>query len=338
MRLVLAVVCMVCCMSSVAHATPAARTAELVTRADRLLSRGRTTQALVLLRRAYGRAPSVTLAHKIASALLPEPETLLHIQALTRDRASIETRAEELVQLVDALPAATTAEEREQVSELWRRRAWAQAWLGRGELAVSTLRERGGYGDTHTLRYLRGVAALMVSMGDLPSAEEALEVARRFLPDDGTLTSELAAILLAQGRAEDAIPLWEALLHKDANNLDVRRDLAGALLAAGRGAEAVALLEAAKEACDAAPPCAIEAARASLEMGDAQAAVARLEKPMANDKVEALLLLADAHTRLKAWQQAREAYAQVLVLKPNHVRARENLRALEARVQETDAQ
>ena len=335
-------------VSSIAQAAPsAAANAELVTRAERLLARGYSKQALVLLRRAYARAPSLALALKLASALLPDPGRSLHIkvpvgkaspsrkESMARETGMLREQARELVQLVDNLPLSASFEDQPLLRKLWRRRAWAQAWVGDFAGAVSSLRERGGSQDGESSRYLRSVAALAVRHDDLRAAEEGLRAARSFMPQDTELAADLAALLLAQGRAEESIPLWQEALRKNEQDLEARRDLASALLAAGRGAEAWQLLEAQRAACDVATNCAIEAARAALELGEPQTAVARLTGPFAGNVVEAQFVLADAHTRLGAWQQAREAYARILALKPSNVRARENLRALEESAQET---
>ncbi len=330
--------CLVLCMSTSVHAAPSGAThSELVARADRLLERGRTARALVLLRRAYARSASLSVALKLARVLVPDPGESLQIKVTLREQHVRTQQALELMRLVDALPVAASKDEQPLLRELWRRRAWAQAWCGDFAGAVVSLRERGGRSDAESARALRSVASLALLRDDLQVAENALRAAYSFTPEDGVLASDLAAVLLVQGRADESIPLWEQRLRGQPDDLEARRDLSSALLAAGRGADAVSLLEAERAVCDAARNCAIEAARAALESGDSNRAIERLAGTFAGDAIEALLVLADAHTRLGARERAREAYARILEQNPGHVRARENLRALEQRLQESPA-
>ncbi len=343
MRRVAAIgICLLLGTSAMASATPSAASARrtaanatLVTRAERLLARGRSGPAIALLRRAYARAPSLMLAHKLGAALWPEQGQMLDVKASAREQQSLSKRAHELMQLVDALPLATGADEQAVLRELWRRRASAQAWLGDLSGAIASLQERGTRDDDESARGLRRVAALAVQRDDLIAAELALLTARNFSPAATELSTDLAAVLLAQGRADESIPLWQERLKRDQNDLDARRDLAGALLGAGRGAEALQLLEAARAACDAAKNCAIEAARVALELGEPRKAIARLTGHFHADYVEAQFVLADAHARLGEAERAREAYARILEQRPGNLRARDNLRALEGRPQES---
>ena len=336
-RVVTIGLCLVLCATEQAQAVPHAQAnAALRARAERLLARGRNAQAATLLQRAYTRAPTLELALKLARASLPEPDGLLQLQPSGPKRSNLDERALTVLALVDALPAPSSAADQQALRDLFRLRAWALALRDDFAGATAALRERGARGDAQSARYLRGVATLAALKDDLASAESALLVARNFMPEDADLAGDLGAVQLAQGRAEEASIVWEERLRLDVR-LDAKRDLASALLAAGRAKEAWLLLEAERAACDAAPDCALEAARAALELGDHQASANRLAGTFVADPITTQFLLADALTRMGAKQRAREAYGRILAIKPANVRASENLRALDEPAQESTA-
>jgi len=299
------------------------RESELVARADRAYAQGHTARSLLLLRRAQTRAPTdVPLTLKLVAQLLPNPRSPSRVGLPAKDAPL------EALRLLDALSETDVAMDSTEQRLHAQLRAWALSLQGNFSEAVYALRERGSMGDAETAHWLQSVAALAVEHEDLVAAEEAVRAARRFLPNDPVLMSDLAALLLAQGLTESSLPLWEARFGLDPQNLEARRDLASAWLLAGRARQAHTLLEEVREACDAAPNCALESARAALEMGEPKLAIARLAADFSGDAMEALFMLGDAHTRLGAMPRARKAYEQILRQKPGNLRALENLRAL----------
>lgn len=314
-----------CLWLATAHAQALGpRETKLVERAEKLLVKGHRPRALQLLRQAQLRAPSdVPLTLRLVELLLPDPQPPKAPPSVSD--AALQQALALLTNLTTSEAPLDAAQQRNHAELL----AWAHALQGDFSAAVYGLRERGSLGDTQVTTWLRRVAALAIWRGDLDAAEEAVRAARRMLPEDDELMGDLASILLAQGRTEEALPLFEARFARDPSQLSARRDLAGAWLAAGKPSDAYTLLEAEREACDAAEHCALEAARAALEMGEPQLAVTRLAADFAGDGIEALFLLADAHLRLGAKARARKAYEQILRERPGHPRALENLRALD---------
>jgi predicted Zn-dependent protease len=207
------------------------------------------------------------------------------------------------------------------------RRAWAEAQLGLAEPAVQRIMALGPP-DAERVRWVRAVASIAIARDDLGTAERALAWVFACCAEDPHATTDLALLRIVRGKPREAVPLLQRRLAAAPDDLDTRRNLASALRAAGVPGEAHAVLEAARDACDAEDGCALDAARALLEMGDPNAASARLRSGRVSDRVQLWLLRADARLGSGDLRGAERAYAEVLTLAPGHPRATEALKAL----------
>jgi tetratricopeptide (TPR) repeat protein len=208
--------------------------------------------------------------------------------------------------------------------------AVAEAVLARYPEALTRVTSTAQLQDALAVLCLRQIAALAVTRETLPVAEQALALARQYLPQDLTLGTELGHVLLARGATEQAIPLFAERYAVSPSLLEARRDLAYALSAAGRAGEALALLTPVADACRVEPGCSLEAARIALEAGRPSEAIAFAEQLLARepDDLDALFVAADAHTRTEQLDAARAAYERVLRVRPESVRAKQALEQL----------
>lgn len=214
---------------------------------------------------------------------------------------------------------------------LWLHAAWAAALLGRFDESLAAVRETGALQDAETLLCLRLIAITAVRRERLDVAENALMMARQYMPQDVATMAEFGAVLLARGRAESAVSQLAERLAIAPGELAARRDLAYALSAAGRPEQALGLLRGA-DACEREPGCALEAARIALEAGDAEAAVryAELRLVALPDDLDALYVSADGHARQGRFDAARVQWGRVLQLRPDSARAKQALAELPA--------
>ena len=208
--------------------------------------------------------------------------------------------------------------------------AWAAALVERYDESLSAVRTAGRLQDAASLCCLRLVVSAAARRDELEVAEQALQLARQFVPQDLTTMSELARVLLARGRAHEAVSLLTERLTITPDELGARRDLAYALTADGRAREALSVLTHARAACELSDDCALEAARIALEAGlpDDAAQFAARQLQRAPDDLEALYVSADAQAERGLFAEARETWRRVLSLRPDSLRAKQALAQL----------
>ena len=182
---------------------------------------------------------------------------------------------------------------------------WAAIVGGDRRAGVQRLIGNAGLNDAAGADVLRNAATWLIDVGDLELAELALVHARRALPTDATLSTDLAAVRLARGDPRGAIRVLREEIRHHGADTDfgslLREDLAGAYLAAGRGAEAVTLWKRVAAQVSAATQPDPErrqrlhraVARAALELGDNESALTAAQSALdlAQDDGEAQLLL-----------------------------------------------
>jgi tetratricopeptide (TPR) repeat protein len=318
----------VACLSSVALAQAERprtdRIESALSAADADLARGDAIRAERRLLAALARKPSSTrLLLRYAELALPcelEPS---------------EVKAAELVRRLAR--AATVPSDASAVPDMEGERrlalhaAHAHAALGDLGAALDALRAATQRQDPTSASCARSVAARAVASEQLTVASEALQLAREAMPQDPALVSALARVWLARGRVDQALPLLAERFAIAGGELGARRELAYALAADGRPDEALDLLRAARAPCEQDAACALLAARVALEAGRLDEATSYLRARLATDAedVDALFVLADVSTRAHRLDDARSAYQRVLRLRPDSVRAREGLAAIE---------
>lgn len=318
---------------SFAEAQPPGRVlARWIARADALVAAGHEARAAPILRRAARRAPEDARAPlRLAGLLVPaDPSRVADPSAALR-RAAEEARA--ALDRVVAVDDATRA-------DLARARAWTIAASGDHREAAEIAGGAMGRLDAASARALRDIAAVAVHRRDLEAASRAIELAERAAPEDVSLASDRAAIELARGRPDRAIPLVRRVLERRPDDLRARRDLAGALLASGAPESALRILSAiaAQHDTDATDPrerarCHLDVARAALEAGDAaraeRAARAALRHAPETDPSPARLL-ALALVAQSRRPEAADAFREALRRDPTDSRSREGLTGITA--------
>ena len=208
--------------------------------------------------------------------------------------------------------------------------AWAAALVGRYDESLAAVRTAGRLQDAPTLSSLRLVASAAARRERLDVAEQALRMGRELVPQDVTAMAELARVLLARGRAHEAVSILTERLTVTPDDLEARRDLAYARTAAGRAREGLSVLTHVRAACELSPDCSLEAARIALEAGlpDDAAGFAARQLERAPDDLEALYVRADAQAERGLFAEARETWRRVLSLRPDNLRARQALAQL----------
>ncbi|HEX5658723.1 MAG TPA: tetratricopeptide repeat protein [Polyangiales bacterium] len=217
----------------------------------------------------------------------------------------------------------------------WERRialhaALAEALLAQHAASVSRLGVAILRQDPESAACARQIAALAIRDDALPEATDALVLAGEVLPQDAAIRAELGRLWLARGRLDRALPVFAERFALATGDLGARRDLAYALAADGRPDEALSLLVPAREACEQDATCALTAARIALEGDRFDEALRYLEARLGVEPrdLDALFALGDVHTRARQLDRARTAYARILALKPDSVRAAQALQAL----------
>ena len=242
--------------------------------------------------------------------------------------ALLSTRAREVLTRLSRVILAPDHDENARLAAL--HVAWAAALVGHYDESLAAVRTAGRLQDPPTLACLRLVASAAAHREQLEVAEQALLLARQFVPQDVTTMSELARVRLARGRAHEAVSLLTERLAVAPDDLEARRDLAYALTSAGRAREGLSVLMHARPACEVAQGCALEAARIALEAGlpDDAAQFAARQLDRAPDDLEALYVRADAEAERGRFAEARETWQRVLALRPDSLRAKQALAQL----------
>ncbi|MDB4990098.1 MAG: hypothetical protein JWN04_5276 [Myxococcaceae bacterium] len=328
MRTTIVVAILLCTLSARADSgrARAQQVARALESAARARDQGKSRTALQKLRASLSRfAGEPALLGAYAALLLP----------LTDERPSPDSpqrAATELLRQIErarSVPGnelATRDPERERVIRL--HAALAEGVLGHFERAFEELIEAGRLQDVSTLLCLRQLAVLAVRGEQLLVAEQALGMARQYMPQDPLLPGELGRVMLARGKVGAAVGLLSERLVNAGTDLGARADLAYAIAAQGRAGEALALLNRTREECQRARACALLAARIALEAERPQDAVTFASPWAVEHDLDALFLLADAELRRGDPAAARVAYEQVLVLRPESVRAKQGLEQL----------
>lgn len=285
------------------------RTERELAQAQRLLERGRTGRARIVLQRSLRRSPSFQAA-QLSTRLLPE---------LAQATSPTERELEDARWVLDALaPFSSPAAERA--------RAHTLTVLGEHRRAIEAIRVRAQ--DQEAALTLERMASLFVARRALRDAELATQQALRIMPQSRELRLGLAALSVARGRPESAVQMLLGVLALDPNDHVARRDLAGAMMAAGRHNDALTTLrELQRQTGDAED--ALLLADAALELGRHRVAEEASRTAIASGSSTGYATLA-----LALAAQGRRAEAlQALAQAPDDVRARRARRVLEQNAQ-----
>ena len=333
MRFVLVATLLLCTLGARADpALPNARRAQqvqaAVLSAARELAAGKSAAAERRLRNAVARFPGeAILLARYAALLLPLAPSAQPQTPSAAVRAAIELLAQvERARTVPGTQIATRDAESERLIGL--HVAYAEALLGQLEQALSQVIEVGQLQDASTVLVLRQIAAAAVRSDQLSVAEQALALARQYVPQDLPLSSDLGHVLLAEGRDELALAVLAERFAVTPDVLSVRGDLAYALSTLGRSGEGLSLLNDERTACMRERACALLAGRIALESGRPDQALAFVAPWTATSDLEALFLAADAQERAGQRATARATYEQLLRLRPDSVRAKQALEQL----------
>lgn len=169
--------------------------------------------------------------------------------------------------------------------------------------------------------------------GRLPEAITGLEAVLAARPHLLAVELELARLLLRQGDTRSVVQRLEPALRRRGDELPVeqRLDLIELLVRAqldlGLWQQAEPGIERLLQAGRGEGRHRLALARAALARGDDRAATAALERCVQDDgcQSEALLDLARLHGRAQRWEQAIDAYNQVLALRPHEGAGRSEL-------------
>ncbi|MEM1418960.1 MAG: hypothetical protein AAGH15_28970, partial [Myxococcota bacterium] len=224
----------------------------------------------------------------------------------------------------------------EQRRPLGRADAWAQALLGDHAGAIASARSWLGLQDREGAELLVRLAVLAVRREDLPSASQALTLARRSMPQDPQVLRDLAAVEVARGRGGAAVALLQQRLALAPDDDAARIDLAGALAAAGRLEDAAAAWRELAAAARArgeealARSHELRGAELLLEAGHPRAALTVAEALGGDDPDgHAALVAGLALAALRRPAEARAALRDALLRRPGDLRAEQALAALE---------
>jgi tetratricopeptide (TPR) repeat protein len=186
------------------------------------------------------------------------------------------------------------------------------------------------------LQAVVGAASMAGTRGQLGEAEHLLRLGLARTPSAAALLSALGLTLLAQGRADEAVPLLarQRDLLEDADARGARTQsglqLAYALLASGEPEQARSVLAA--DCSDGNLTCAALRVRAALEsdaVGDALQ-LAHTALSQLGDDLSMLYLEAEAATRFGDVARAKAAYQRILARAPHELRAKLGLESLRA--------
>jgi Flp pilus assembly protein TadD len=299
-----------------------------------LSERGREAAAAALFRRAMSRAPSDPRPLvALASLVLPDDpndrEAIEPSAAVQRDAADLAARAASVV-----VPGDRTDPAQRALSGAIRTLGpWATALTGDHRSAIDLAALSAGRLDDVAATNLRRLAALACRRHDLGAADRALAAAIHADPTDVDLVTDLAAVRLARGRADDALRLFFEAERRRPGDEAIARDVAGALLAAGRVSEGVARFAAIADGAPDDPRAHLDLSRALLDAGDGEGAsrAARAALALAAEAdPEPALVLAAARILLSDPSGARAAFAEALRRDPGNVRARAGLSGLDS--------
>lgn len=333
MRFVLVTSLLLCALPARADAAvPLERRAQHVRQAllsaEREISAGKPALAQRRLRSAVARFPGeAVLLARYAALLLP----LTQSDRPQTPTATTQAATELLAQVARArtVPGhliATRDTESERLVGLYV--AYAEALLGQLDEALSQVVEVGQLQDASTVLVLRQIAAFAVRADQLPVAEQALALARQYVPQDLPLSGELGHVLLAEGREELSLAVLAERFSLTPDALVARSDLAYALATLGRPGEGLSLLNDARAACAGERACALLAGRLALESGRPAEALAFVAQWSAASDLDALFLAADAQERAGQLTAARATYERLLRLRPESARAKQALQQL----------
>ncbi len=141
--------------------------------------------------------------------------------------------------------------------------------------------------------------------------------------DELAFKSQRAKEMMAAGRFEEAIPIYQQLVQAVPGNPGLRLNLALAQHMAGRDRDAIPNLEAVLKIQPGLAPALVTLGAARLAANQTQLAVAPLQKAVAADPKdqEARGMLADALAALKRYDEAAEHYRELSGISPNDPRA-----------------
>jgi tetratricopeptide (TPR) repeat protein len=210
----------------------------------------------------------------------------------------------------------------------------AQATHGDFDAVLQTLGTSSTQLRADELQALVSAASTAGTRGKLGDAEHMLRAGLARAPSAAALLSALGLTLLAQGRADEAVPLLQR--QRDLHDAEAGRgprfqsglQLAYALLASGEPEQARGVLDA--DCSDGSLSCAALRVRAALESDAVADALKLAHTALAQlgDDVGLLYLEAEAATRLGDVARARAAYERILARAPHEPRAKLGLESL----------
>ncbi len=250
------------------------------------------------------------------------------------DRIATKAALEEAIQLLDALPAAVLANNKQMLLLS----ALAHYNLGNRETASDRL-------NTHLRRYpgdaagAKLLARLHLDMGRHASAAALLEPLRRRSPDDPRVLSLLAATYMQQGNYSAAVELLDQAVRTSDGAADILAELGIGLAASGRIDEAVAQLRQAWEQDRKQTRTGMVLATLYLRAGQSAQALELLDVVARNEPSNLSVLNMLGVARVAAGDPAggRRAYEQVLAQSPANQVAILNLSALDMSEGKPDA-
>lgn len=293
----------------------AKRAERVLAESERELRRGHVERAMKRLARGLSREPSPRLALRYAELALPFSGAL---------GADVDARVRLAEPLHALLPRVDlSAIEREGARQLLLHGAYAALLVGDDEGGIVLLLQAGRLQDPATVAALRALAAVATRREQLELAEQLLAMARQYLPQDLELARELALVSLARGEGRAAVTLLEERFAVEPHASSARRDLAYALVAVGRADDALVLFSDVRDACMRNAGCALEAARSALEAGEPAQALDYARAVLAErSELDAMFVIAEAHVQRGELEEAKHAYADVLRVQPDSVRAK----------------
>lgn len=326
-----AVLVLIVVLGSVAASAQQSRTQVLEQTAEAQIAQGRTDLGIRTLRKALRVAPlDLRLAARMLELLVP---TKAHDISFPLSKR-VATSCRDAMRLTSsvtahAVNAPMEREARDPDAHLFvLRSSWVSAVCVSPRVAIEDLSRVAIHLEPTLADMLQELAVLAAKQDDLETVEGALLAARRVSLDTVGITTQLAALRMAQGRASDAAALYREALQRVPRDITLRADLAGALLAAGRTDQALALY---RDLASQAPNevgAQLLLTRALLQTGDARSAVDTATRASAFAQptdAEPFLLLGSAWSVLHDDAQSRAAYEEALRRDPGNALARSAL-------------
>ncbi|MEX0809820.1 MAG: tetratricopeptide repeat protein [Dongiaceae bacterium] len=173
--------------------------------------------------------------------------------------------------------------------------------------------------------YLMGI--VLASLGDAPSAIEAMRQAAAIDDAHAELQRNLGALLGGQGKAEQALACFRRAAELDPDDASNQLFLGQALQQLGQNDDAIAAFDTALVLAPARHDARFRLAISEEARGNQEAAIAALRRVIAEqpDHADAALRLADLMSRRGAFEESGRILQAALAHRPDHPEARRRL-------------